>query len=49
MRPARAPALESAAGTSTGSGFLVAAAGVVLAGCTLLLVRRLRTAALRAR
>jgi hypothetical protein len=49
MRPARAPALESAADSSTGSGFLVAAAGAVLAGCTLLLVRRLRTAALRSR
>jgi hypothetical protein len=40
-----APQLEPAADRSALSGFLVAAAGALLAGCALLLVRRLRRSA----
>jgi hypothetical protein len=43
------PDLESAVGTTAGGGFLVAAAGALHAGTTLLLVRRLRTVARRSR
>jgi len=41
--------LESASDTSTGNGFVVAVAASLLAATTLLLVRRLRASALRAR
>jgi hypothetical protein len=43
------PALESAADSTTGSGFLLAAAGTLLAACALLLTRRLRAATRRSR
>ncbi len=44
-----APDLETASGMTTADGLLVAAAASVLAGATLLLVRHLRTRALRGR
>jgi hypothetical protein len=43
------PELRPAADSSTLTGFLVPAAALLLAGCAFLLVRRLRTPALRRR
>jgi hypothetical protein len=47
--PRSTPVLDSASDAATGGGFLVAGAGTLLAGATLLFVRRLRSATVRSR